>query len=159
MVNRKKWRNNIKEIIPQCFKFSSKSLLCFPAIHPLHILSIFHRSYCNSKRIMVSNQSPTLVSQGIDLYRSILSAPPESEGSDHLEECRAYQDVVNHAISLGSLDPQTASVISAIVTNVRAIASSRLAMETDCSNALSLLVENVHNLSVSSDECKSFSYD
>jgi hypothetical protein len=109
---------------------------------PSIVMSIIHTS--------------ALVSQGVELYRSILSAPVRNERNDQsLEDCRIYQEVIGQAVASGSLDSETASTVSAIVKNILAVSTSRLALERDCRNAISTLVEDVQGLNITGDmQCK-----
>jgi len=98
--------------------------------------------------------SRALVSQGLDLHLAFLSIHQDSDGTDrvqHLQKWLAYEESVAQYMASGALDPSTASVISAIATNVHINASSHLELDHYMEEELTALARKMELLAAGDD--------
>lgn len=90
-----------------------------------------------------------LIVRGVELYRSFLKASRHTLGTGHeiLPDWLAYVELVDASVAAG-LDTDTASAVSMVVNNVRACASSLLAVQQYSAAELDNMTVQIQALAV-----------
>jgi len=121
-----------------------------PSLH--HRLLTFYTAY-----LQMGIATPTLISRGLALYRSMLTSTETREQHLHLQEWLEYEQTVVAETSTGLISTSTASAIYIIVNNVRAVAVGRSTMQQECDDLTSDIIEKVQDLVITGNDSESSS--
>jgi len=124
------------------FSLSPFTRLTHSCVH--HTVSSFHSFMLYD----MDSTSRSLVSQGADLYLRFISAPATAVRPELVRVWCAYEKAIAGYAASQSLDPRTASDLSAIVSNVKTLASARLKLDEDFEREIASMSADISALGI-----------
>jgi hypothetical protein len=140
------------------FQISPIPFCCVAFVFTHHIVNLFSTSshhQSSSQTSMTKHYNTPLIAQGVELYRSFLTASQPGDPSErHLQQWVEYESTIVESLAAGTLDSRTASAISTMMSNVCGSAAIMSTSIQESKNEVDLLVEEVRSLVVSGHRCE-----
>ena len=103
---------------------------------------------------MHSAHTDPSLAQGLELFRTVLTSSA-CKVDESVQAWRAYADTITACVRSGSLEPQTASAIAIIATNVLNGASARETLEVYSQTELTTLSNQIRDIAITYHESTS----